>query len=202
MPFVAALLVGMGSSVLAVAELVASYLLRDMLFGIGPIALRHDLDLSPPTGSVTHQRIKLRRVQLRVIGPTRAIFSARYVWPPQVGANKTAGPIKGTIAWAGSRAEIVVRHPLGPIAFAVAWLVCGGIGAVVTLGAAVVGPRRIEALTPLFPLLLVSISGYAMYRFALWRGHVSAKIMTREVVSHLQGRGSFEQSSASGSLVP
>jgi hypothetical protein len=183
-PFVIAWLAGVSAWFLGVAEVAALYLLRDFLFGLGPVALRRQVEIAPPSSSSLGENTKLARSQVRLLAPTRAIFSSRYVWP-RSGRHKSAGPVKGTVSWFGSRAEVVVRHPLGPIAFILAWLAAWSIGSVGVGAAALLLPNRGEFIWVVPPMLLGWIFGYLMYRFLLWHGRASAVVVADEVLAYL-----------------
>jgi hypothetical protein len=184
-PFLIAWVVGVGAWFLGVAEIGAIYLLRDLLFERGPIALRRQIELSPPASPSLGQRTKLNRSHLRFTSPDRAIFASRYTWST-VGWSKSAGPVKGVISWFGSRAEVIVRHPLGLVVFMLAWLTGWTIGTIAVVGAAVFAPNREELVWAVPMALLGGIGGYAMYRFFLWQGRKSAGFVADEVLSHLQ----------------
>ena len=182
-PFVIAWVAGVSAWFLGAAEVAALYLLRDFLFGLGPVALRRQVELAPPILSSLGERTKLARSQVRLLAPTRAIFSSRYAWP----RRKSAGPVKGTVSWFGSRAEVVVRHPLGPIVFILAWLAAWSIGTVAVGVAALLSPRRGEFIWVIPTMLLGGLFGYLMYRFLLWQGRASAGVVADEVVTYLGG---------------
>ncbi len=182
--FTVAWFVGFSSWFLGAAEIAAIYLLRDLLFERGPVALRRQVELSPPSPPRLDEKTTLERSHVRFTSPTRAIFGSRYRWWA-LGRGKSAVPVKGVVRWVGSQAEVVVRHPLGLVLFMLAWLTGWTIGSLMVALAALYAPDQEELSWALPMAVLGGVAGYGMYRVLLWQGRRSAGVVADEVLAHL-----------------
>jgi hypothetical protein len=181
--FLVAWAVALGSWLLAVAETLAIYLLRDRLFELGPIALRRELDLPLTPPAPLHQRARLAGSHVRFTSPTRAIFGPRLRW---VGFDWRAALVKGVVRWHGSRAVVVVRQPLGPLAFLRAWLVMWWIGSALVIAAVLSAPDRRDAIPTVPVVLLGGVAGHAMLWMMRWHSRKGAHAVADEVTAYLR----------------
>lgn len=176
-PFLIAWIVGLAAWLLCMGEIGAIYLLRDIFFERGLIALRREVELSPPSSPALGQSTRLNQSHIRFTNPTRAIFASRYTW------SHVGWPVKGVISWFGSRAEVSVRHPLGLTIFILAWLT----GWISGTAAVVYFTRDTQDLFVGIPLSLIGgLGGYVLYRLFLSRSRKTADFIADEVLSHLR----------------
>ncbi len=166
--------------IFAVFEFIAIFLLTGISFGIGPIAYESEVPLSNPSRASARKSVKLKTTQIKFLYPNFCIFSPRIRLFPSDLKFYWLAPLKGTIELTDSMAKIIVRRPIGPFGFLLAWLTVWSVGSLMIAAASE------SDSTDMFAFLLIGwIPCVTLLFLEKWLGRKIGEATANEVVAYL-----------------
>lgn len=180
--FITACAVSIAAWFLVVLETISLFRLSGTLYRFGHVVFSESREFSRAEFSLAQsETIKLNSCQFRLAGDNRWIFGPRFrLFSFSLSHNV---PVKGTVSWAGPRAAIETRIPIGTSLAIAAWL-----AGWTTLGAAMLLLPDVNRLEPAIFILWGWAVAAGIYFLILRLSRHASKIYVAEILQYLEDR--------------